>query len=396
VAEPALLGTAGRPARLVLEAGGRSWRLGPPGPEVTVQLRRPAGLAATLGGTSGLASAYASGAWECADLTGLVRWLLWSLRRPMRAVDALGRLIGPAVSYLAKGAGPTKAADRRRVRAHYDLPMVLFEAMLDETLTYSCAMFEDPGQALADAQRAKLDRVCSKLELGPRDHVVEIGSGWGSLAIHAASRYGCRITTTTVSESQLEVARARVERAGLSRLVTVVGEDYRDLGGAYDKLVSIEMVEAVDWRRHDAYFSSCQRLLRPDGLMLLQAIVMEEASYERAKLHRDFIRRQVFPGSCIPSVSALCSSLARATSLEVVGVEDIGCHYPLTLRRWRQNLEARWPDLQEAGLPAGLLRRWRLYLSYCEAAFLEGHISDVQMLLRRPRAAPGARAKGSR
>lgn len=251
-------------------------------------------------------------------------------------------------------------------------------------MTYSCAIFTPDGGSLAAAQRRKLERVCTKLELTPGDRVLEIGSGWGSFALHAAASRGCRVTTATVSAPQYEATRRRVHQAGLDDRVEVLQAGWRQLGGRYDKLVSIEMIEAVDWRRHIAFFDTCGQLLAPKGRMLLQAIVIADSSFERAKLHDDFIRRLIFPGSCTPSVSSLCRSLARVGRLRLLGLEDIGRHYPPTLARWRANLEARWPEMAALGLSDRFHRLWQLYLSYCDAAFLERHISDVQMLLAGP------------
>ncbi len=218
--------------------------------------------------------------------------------------------------------------------------------------------------------------------------MVEIGTGWGGFALHAARTRGCRVTTTTVSSAQYEVATKRVTEAGLDHLVRVLDVDYRDLAGTYDKLVSIEMIEAVDWRRHDAFFATCERLLGPEGLMVLQAIVIADQSYDRAKHHQDFIRRMIFPGGCIPSVTAIGDSLSRATDLRVFDVEDIGRHYAATLACWRANIDRHWSARPAVGAEEGFRRMWRLYLSYCEAAFLERHISDVQMVIAGPKYRP--------
>jgi len=350
---------------------------------VEVHDRRAVG-AVLRRGSNGLAESYVDGWWDTDDLTGLVRVLLRALSGTLGRLDRFGRTWGGALSAVRRVRPPSAGTDRRNVQAHYDLPGALFTSMLDETMTYSCAVFERPDAGLAEAQRAKLDRICRKLDLGPDDHVLEIGTGWGSFALHAAGVYGCRVTTTTLSVAQREVATARVAAAGLSDRVQVLGSDYRTLEGTYDKLVSVEMIEAVDWRRHDAFFATCRRLLRPEGLLLLQAIVMADASYERAKHHDDFIRRMVFPGGCIPSITAIVGSLTRATDLRVFDLEDIGRHYATTLRRWEENLQERWSDVAAAGLDERFHRLWRLYLCYCEAAFLERHISDVQLVLTGP------------
>jgi cyclopropane-fatty-acyl-phospholipid synthase len=385
---------AGRIRRgtLAVEDDGDAWSgwtvgHGDPFVRVTVHDRRTYD-AILRHSSNGLADSYLDGWWDTDDLTGLIALLIDNLEVPLAGLDRLGALASGPLSLVRRRRAPSKESDRRNVRAHYDLPVELFTAMLDETMTYSCAVFETPETHLVDAQRAKLDRICTKLDLGPDDHVVEIGTGWGGFALHAATRYGCRVTTTTLSRSQRELALRRVAEAGLADRVTVLGSDYRDLEGTFDKLVSIEMIEAVDWRRYDTFFATCRRLLRPDGLMLLQAITIADRSFERAKHHDDFIRRMVFPGGCIPSVTAMVDSLTRATDLRVLDLEDIGRHYAATLRAWHENVEKHWADVAATGLDERFHRLWSLYLCYCEAAFLERHISDVQVVIAGPRYRP--------
>ena len=310
---------AGRWARgeVVLHGPGpgepRASGCGQPGPSIQVDLRDPrAARAFLLRGSEGLAESYIAGWWDTDDLTGLIRLLIDHLQGPMGLLDDVARRAARPVGLGAPGRRPSPAADRRNVAAHYDLPGQLFALMLDETMSYSCAVFEPPGATLAEAQRAKLDRLCAKLALGPDDHLVEIGTGWGGLAIHAATHTGCRVTTTTLSEAQREVATRRVHDAGLADRVTVLGRDYRELEGTYDKLVSVEMIEAVDWRLYPTFFGTCRRLLRPDGLMALQAITIADRSFERATLHEDFARAMVFPGGCLPSVTALLEAVTDA------------------------------------------------------------------------------------
>jgi len=385
---------AGRIRRgtLAVEDDGDAWSgwtvgHGDPFVRVTVHDRRTYD-AILRHSSNGLADSYLDGWWDTDDLTGLIALLIDNLEVPLAGLDRLGALASGPLSLVRRRRAPSKESDRRNVRAHYDLPVELFTAMLDETMTYSCAVFETPETHLVDAQRAKLDRICTKLDLGPDDHVVEIGTGWGGFAVHAATHYGCRVTTTTLSRSQRELALRRVAEAGLADRVTVLGSDYRDLEGTFDKLVSIEMIEAVDWRRYDTFFATCRRLLRPDGLMLLQAITIADRSFERAKHHDDFIRRMVFPGGCIPSVTAMVDSLTRATDLRVLDLEDIGRHYAATLRAWHENVEKHWADVAATGLDERFHRLWSLYLCYCEAAFLERHISDVQVVIAGPRYRP--------
>ena len=283
-------------------------------------------------------------------------------------------------------AGAQQSDDRRNIASHYDLSNDLFGLMLDPTMAYSCAYFSEGDTTLEEAQMAKFERIASKLGLGPEDHVVEIGTGWGGFAIHAAEHHGCRVTTTTISEAQRSYAEKRVAEHGLADRVTVLGADYRDLEGRYDALVSIEMIEAVDWRRYDRFFATCARLLTDRGRMALQAITIADGSFERAKLHDDFIRAMVFPGGCLPSIAAIAASVARTSDLRIVDLEDIGPHYAETLRRWRDNLEHRRTEVERLGFDDRFWRLWTLYLSYCEAAFMERHISDVQLVLARPHA----------
>jgi cyclopropane-fatty-acyl-phospholipid synthase len=279
---------------------------------------------------------------------------------------------------------PGRAADRQNVQAHYDVSNDFFQLMLDETMTYSCAVFENPMATLRDAQVAKLDRLCVKLELRPDDRVIEIGAGWGGFALYAAEHYGCRVTTTTISNAQRAYVVKSVTDAGLADRITILGDDWRNLRGEFDKLVSVEMIEAVDWRHHDRFLAKCADLLAEDGLAAVQAIVIDDRSFERAKRHQDFVRRMVFPGGCIPSVASITASLARATDLRIVDLEDIGRHYAETLRRWAANLATHAKEVERLGARTEFLRLWDLYLAYCEASFLERHVSDVQLVLAKP------------
>jgi len=331
-------------------------------------------------GSVGLAQAYVAGWWDADDLTAVVQQLTRATAPARRILDAAVRLLAPALDLFGPLTMPSPSDDRTNVRAHYDLPDEIFDAMLDETMAYSCAVFTTAEMTLAEAQRAKFDRLCRKLDLGPSDHVVEIGSGWGGFAIHAATVYGCRVTTTTVSERQRVRCQERVASMGLADRVTVLGEDYRDVHGQFDAVVSIEMVEAVDWRLHRTFVQTCRGLVRDDGRVGLQAIVMDDASEPRARFHDDFIRSMIFPGSCIPSISRLVA-LAGSSGLRTIDVEDIGRHYAETLRRWRDNLRAALAGASAPSMDERRQRLWMLYLSYCEAAFLERHVSDVQMVL---------------
>ena len=304
--------------------------------------------------------------------------------REMPRIDRLRRPVAPLAKALSRIPRNTRAGSRRHVAAHYDLGTDMFRLFLDETMTYSCAFFESPEMTLREAQEAKLDRVCRKLELGPDDHLLEIGSGWGSLALHAAGLYGSRVTTTTISREQHAVAIERVREAGLDDRVTVLLEDYRDLRGRFDKLVSIEMVEAVGWQYFDLYFRRCSELLRPHGLMLLQAITVDDRAYELEKSTRSFIRQLIFPSGCLPSVEVIRRCVGRVTDLQMLDLEDITDHYPETLRRWRENFVRSASRAAELGYDLRFRRLWELYFAWCEGGFRERRIGDVQALLAKP------------
>jgi cyclopropane-fatty-acyl-phospholipid synthase len=368
---------------VVDDSGTRRFGVGTP--EVTMIVHDPAVYWSTLRqGSVGLGRDYADGLWDCDDLTVLTRVLSRGLRPVTAVQDRVGQVIGGSTDWFRRLRPPSRHVDRNNIRSHYDVSNDFFALMLDETMMYSSAVFTDPEMDLADAQRAKLDRLCSKLGLGPDDHVVEIGTGWGGFACHAAANYGCRVTSTTISEAQFEFASKRVVEEGLADRVTIINRDYRDLTGTYDKLISIEMIEAVDWRQHNAFFRTCAGLLHDRGLMALQAITMDDRSFHRAKNGTDFVTDLIFPGACIPSIETITRSLRQATSMRVIDIEDIGRHYAETLHRWHANLAGRRDEVADLGLDTRFQRLWDFYLCYCEGAFLERHISDVQMVMAMP------------
>jgi cyclopropane-fatty-acyl-phospholipid synthase len=354
----------------------------------TLEILHPQTFAdAAFGGTVGGGEAYIRGLWRTDDLTALVRMFVAN-RTAMEAFEGAASYVADPVRRLLHWFNRNSVdGSRRNIAAHYDLGNDLFALMLDETMMYSCAVFADENTTLHAAQVAKLDRICRRLQLSPRDHLVEIGTGWGGLALHAARNYGCKVTTTTISREQHDWARRKFEEAGLlqSGQVTLLLEDYRDLEGTYDKLVSIEMIEAVGHQFLDAYTAKCASLLKPDGAMLLQAITIQDQVYEQALKSVDFIQRFIFPGSFIPSVAAITGSVRRATDMKVFHLEDIGPHYATTLRLWRENFFARIDDVRALGYPESFVRMWEFYLCYCEGGFLERQIGDVQMLLTKPR-----------
>jgi cyclopropane-fatty-acyl-phospholipid synthase len=386
-----------REGRIEVDDGRRVEGFGPAGARLRarVKLNGPGFWRALPRGSRALAESYAAGQWDCDDLVALVR----IGAREMPRLDRWRRPFAPLRNVVTRVPRNTRGGARRHVSAHYDAGNDMFRLFLDETMTYSCALFEPPGVSLREAQEAKLDRICRKLDLGPRDHLLEIGSGWGSFAMHAAGRYGCRVTTTTISREQHSLASARIREAGLDDRVTVLLEDYRDVRGRYDKLVSIEMIEAVGWQYFDLYFRRCGQLLHPEGLMLLQAIVIDDRAYEVEKTARSFIKELIFPAGCLPSVEVISRCVARATKLRILDLEDITPHYPETLRRWRENFVRAAGRAEELGYDRGFRRLWELYFAYSEGGFLERRIRDVQALFAGPAyrgQAPAPRALAGR
>ncbi len=330
-------------------------------------------------GSVGLGESYADGWWDTDDLTSVLRLALRSLQTISARRDALHRLVTPLLDPIARSRRADPDRDARNVRAHYDLGNDFFRHLLDETMAYSCAIFDAPGMTLADASRAKFDRLARTLDLSPGDRLLEIGTGWGGFALHAAERYGCLVTTTTISPAQYELATERVRAAGLEHQISVLDRDYRDLRGTFDKAVAIEMIEAVDWREYDAFFASLRSLLSNDGALAMQAIVVPDTSFDRLKRHTDFIKAAIFPGGCLPSIDALTGA-ANRNGLTLRNVDQIGRHYGETLRRWRTNLDASRTELPALGLDARFGRLWDFYLAYCEAGFDEGYIGATQLL----------------
>ena len=379
-----LLRRLGTGQLLVVEDGAhRTYGSGPP--TATVHVKSPRLWRKLLRGSRGLAESYVDGMWDSPDATAVVRLAARNVEGIDRFRRRLAPIRAPLQLLLARMQRNTRRRARRSIAAHYDLGNDLFELMLDPTMMYSCALFERPGMSLEEASIAKLDRVCERLDLGPDDHVVEIGTGWGGFAVHAAATRGCRVTTTTISREQHDWAVQSVRRAGLEHLVTVLLEDYRDLTGSYDKLVSLEMIEAVGWRDFGTFFSQCSRLLRPDGLMLLQAITIDDRAYEVEKAAPSFINTYIFPDGCLPSLEVISRCVSRRTDMQALGLEDLTPHYVETLRRWRANFLRNVERAQALGYDLRFQRLWTLYLSWCEAGFAERRIGDVLLVLAKPR-----------
>jgi cyclopropane-fatty-acyl-phospholipid synthase len=359
---------------------------------MTTRLHHPLALARKLRrGSAGLAESYVDGDWDTDDLVAALRRLARVLAPAQRVLDAVVPRFGRRGR--SPGGGSDGVRDRRQIRAHYDVSDDFFALVLDPTMAYSCAVFDRPGQSLEEAQLAKFERILAPLDLGPDDHLLEIGTGWGGLAEHAAATTGCRVTTTTVSANQHASASARVAAAGLADRVTVIDTDWRALQGAYDGIVSVEMVEAVHWTELDAFLVACRRLVRPGGRAAIQAIVIDDRAYDRYKRSDDeFIRTMVFPGGCLPSVGALRRA-AEGAGFAVETVDDLTTCYPETLARWQANLDAHESAVRALGFDDSFLRLWRFYLSYCQAGFLERRVGLIHLSFAS--AAPAAAAPAS-
>ena len=347
-----------------------------------------------FGGSVGAGESYINGNWECAELESLVQILLRN-RDVLDDVDSGTALLTiplrKAFHWMNRN---TKRRSRRNIAAHYDLGNDFYRLWLDREMMYSAACYAAPETTLEEASVAKLDLICRKLDLSASDSVVEIGTGWGGFALHAAKHYGCHVTTTTISAEQHDYARGRIEAEGLSDRITLLRKDYRDLDGQFDKLVSIEMIEAVGHEFLDTFFAKCGSLLKPHGQMLLQAITVADQRYEKAKRTVDFIKRYIFPGGFLPSVTAMLQSMTRVTELRVIDLEDIGLHYARTLRDWRSRFFNRIDEVRALGFSDEFIRMWEFYLCYCEGAFLERAIGNVHLHAIAPKARPAMVSTG--
>lgn len=339
---------------------------------------------AVLGGHLGAAEGYIHGLWDCDDLTALVRIFAKNLALSDR-MDKVSVRMGGALlrlgHFLKRN---TLSGSRGNIAAHYDLGNDFFELLLDPTLTYSCAVFESPEASLMDAQVAKLDRLIDKLGLDHSQHLLEIGTGWGALAVRAAQRTGCRVTTTTLSQQQHDHARKLIDDNHLGDRVTLLKRDYRELDGQYDKLVSVEMIEAVGHQFYGAFFEACSTLLKQNGRGIIQTITIPDARYDSARKCVDFIKKYVFPGSCIPSIGILRQAMASSSDLELTHFEELGPHYATTLAHWAENLRDNRERVIARGYPRELLRLWDFYLAYCAGGFIEHNIGLAQIEIRKP------------
>jgi cyclopropane-fatty-acyl-phospholipid synthase len=337
-----------------------------------------------LGGSIGAAESYMDQYWQANDLCRVIQIFVRNRDLLNSMESGLAILANQLLKVWHFSNRNSQQGSRRNIAAHYDLGNELFALFLDQHSMYSSATFYHPDLSLEDASTAKLERICQKLHLQPDDHILEIGTGWGGFAIYAAKNYGCHITTTTISKEQYQAAQQRVIDAGVADRVTILMEDYRDLQGRYDKLVSIEMIEAVGHHYLDTYLKQCAALLKPNGLALIQAITIEDSYYYQALKSVDFIKRYIFPGSFIPCVSAIVASAARSSDLRLINLEDQGESYALTLNHWRKRFLAALDQVRAQGYNEEFIRMWEFYLCYCEGGFKEKSISNVQLLLAKP------------
>lgn len=377
-----------REGQLNFHAGDETFRFGHaggrPSLRATVSIHDPAFFRRVAsGGTLGAADAFAEGLWTCDDLTALIRIMVRNERHLGKLDSGLARLRAPfhRLAHLLRR--NTVRGSRRNIHAHYDLGNGFYRLWLDETLSYSCALFERETMTLAEASTAKIDRLCDLLALSAQDHLLEIGTGWGGFALRAAQRTGCRVTTTTISAEQHRLASERVREAGLEDRVTVLQRDYRELAGQFDKAVSVEMIEAVGHRHLDGYVSTLSALLHPGGRVALQAILMNDQEHPRYLRSADFIQRRIFPGSCLPSITSIMRSIARASDLRLTHFDDLTPHYVTTLQAWRERLMARAGQVRELGFPESFLRLWDYYLCYCAGGFAERKIGVAHLLFEK-------------
>lgn len=374
---------------LSIDNCGKKYQFGSPaqsaGITASVSVRDPRFYSDVLfKGSLGAAESYMKGHWSTDSLTNVVRLFVANIDLLNRQLDAgWSKLTAPLMNICHWLRKNTIGGSRKNIVAHYDLSNEFFQLFLDRTMGYSCGIFEHENSTLHEAQVAKFDRICKKLALNSRDHVVEIGGGWGGFALHAAKKYGCRVTTTTISENQYRYILDLVVSNGLDGQVKVLQRDYRELEGSFDKLVSIEMIEAVGHHFLDTFFAKCCKLLKPEGMMALQAITIPDEEFCRHKNSVDFIKRYIFPGSCIPSVGAIKTSIARKTDFRLIHMEDITLHYATTLRLWRERFFANLDKVKALGFSESFIRMWEFYLASCEAGFKEQYNGDMQMILAR-------------
>lgn len=342
-----------------------------------------------LYGDIGFGESYVDGDWETDNITNVIKWFLLNIENaPTVSGSSTKTLVTNFLKFINtiyhSRRSNSLTGSRKNISEHYDLNNEFFSLFLDPTMTYSSAYFEKNSMTLEQAQVAKYDRLCKQLHLKPGDHVLEIGSGWGGNAIHIAKKYGCRITTTTISEEQYKLAKERVEKENLNDRVTVILKDYRDLPGKFDKIVSIEMLEAVGAEFYDTYFKKCSELMTREGILALQVITCPDSRFESIKGGVDWIQKHIFPGSLLPSVAAINNSINKTSDLTLVDLKDIGLHYATTLNLWHKAFNSKLDEVKNLGFDNHFIRKWNYYLCYCEAAFAMRNIYVMQLVYTRP------------
>ena len=337
-----------------------------------------------LGGSIGAAEAYMDGLWTTSDLTTVIR-ILARNQHVLKDMDSGAVKISAAINKIIHlFRRNNRDGSKKNIAAHYDLGNDFYKLFLDQTMMYSSGIFSEQKQSLFDASENKLKIICDKLSLNKDDHVIEIGTGWGGFAIYAATHYGCRVTTTTISKEQYNYAKEKIEALGLNDKITLLLQDYRDLSGQFDKLVSIEMIEAVGYEYYKDFFKQCNSLLKENGRMLLQAITINEQRYEKAKTEVDFIQRYIFPGGCLPSNTAIQHHITNYSNMRLVSMQEIGVSYAKTLNKWREAFLDRTEDVLAMGFPISFIRMWEFYFCYCEGGFLERTIGCSHLVFDKP------------
>ncbi len=339
---------------------------------------------AVLGGDTGMGEAFMQGDWSSPDLVSVVRLAVRNLDRLGNGNRIFSTLSSIADAIHHRFRANTVSGSRRNIAQHYDLGNDFYRLFLDRSMAYSCGYYQKPGDSLEQAQLNKYERICRHLRLQSSDHLLEIGTGWGGFAAYAATNFGCRVTTTTISRQQYDYAQPLFQQSPETRSrTTLLLEDYRNLRGQFDKLVSIEMFEAVGLKYYDTYFGACDRLLKPDGLMFLQAITMNDQKFSSYRKRSDWIQKYIFPGAELASVAEVFKSLGRSTQLSLHQADDIGLHYAETLKAWRERFLTRAADVYALGFDDDFVRMWEYYLAYCEGAFREGYVGELQLLLKK-------------
>jgi cyclopropane-fatty-acyl-phospholipid synthase len=337
-----------------------------------------------LGGSIGNAESYVDHDWDCNNLTDLVR-LFVKNREVLQQIDgSMVNLLAPFQKIFHGFRSNTLEGSKKNIRSHYDMGNDFFKLFLDSSMMYSCAIFDSKNSTLEEASLKKIEMICEKLELKETDHLLEIGTGWGALAIHAATQYGCKVTTTTISKEQFDYTQSKIKSLDLENKISVLFKDYRELQGSYDKLISVEMIEAVGLNNLDTYFEVCSRLLKQNGLMVLQAITIRDQYYQQAKQSVDFIQRHIFPGSGIPSIHSMLNSVTKKTDMIMIFQQDYAEDYAHTLWHWSQRFTNNSENVLDLGYPSFLPRLWQYYFSYCEGGFRERVIGLSQMVFSKP------------